>query len=361
MTTIQSPPPPASSNRRPNCPSCAKPSRFCLCVRIQNPNLRNSTAVTILEHTLEKKHPLNSAKIATLGLQNVVVASVSDVNIHATFSIRVMMETQNPPKKSSDFDESSFTLTSNVIFNEQILYNDCVGKTSDGDSKLEETGRIWEIQILTVPAGSMLLFPSERAVGIQERRKIDGHKEVKNLIVLDGTWAKAKRMYKENPWLDLLPHLKLEMEMMSLYSEVRSQPRDGCLSTIESIVYALKGLGEETDHGLDELLQGFGSMVEDQRRCKDQRRSMTAKAFSSSYPLSRDQSSHGVTTKHDNMNFGNMTEYDQRDKSHGRSSIFVKKYESAPTTREIEMSSEIQELSGLRTDIITVDSGHINQ
>ncbi|XP_047332222.1 uncharacterized protein LOC124935833 [Impatiens glandulifera] len=283
MTTIQPPPPPpSSSNRRPTCPSCAKPSRFCLCVRIQNPNLRNSIAVTILQHTLEKKHPLNSAKIATLGLQNVAVASVSDVNIHATFSIRVMMETQNPPKKSSDFDESLFYFdiakygemksppleSINPELTDDALSKGFVVK------KIDSAG-CEEFEI-NVPAGSMLLFPSERAVGIRERRKSDdGHKEVKNLIVLDGTWAKAKRMYKENPWLDLLPHLKLEMEMMSLYSEVRSQPRDGCLSTIESIVYALKGLGDETDHGLDELLQVFGSMVEDQRRCKDQRRSMT--------------------------------------------------------------------------------------
>ncbi|XP_047331228.1 uncharacterized protein LOC124934765 [Impatiens glandulifera] len=305
-TVIPKKPPssPASSNRRTNCPSCAKPSLFCLCVRIQNPNLRNSIAVTILQHTLEKKHPLNSAKIATLGIQNVVVASVSDVNIHSTFSIRVMMETQNPPKKSSDFDESSF------YFN--------TAKYGEMKSPpLEIINPELTVDALSKgPVGSMLLFPSERAVGIQERRKIDGHNEVKNLIVLDGTWAKEKRMYKENPWLDLLPHLKLEMEMMSLYSEVRSQPRDGCLSTIESIVYALKGLGDETDHGLDELLQGFGSMVEDQRRCKDQRRSLTD---------------------------------------------FCKKYESAPTTREIEMSSEIQELSGLRTDIIAVDSSRSNQ
>ena len=30
----------------------------------------------------------------------------------------------------------------NVIFNEQDLYKDCVGKTSDGDSKLEESSMV---------------------------------------------------------------------------------------------------------------------------------------------------------------------------------------------------------------------------
>ena len=118
---------------------------------------------------------------------------------------------------------------------------------------------------IKVPPGSVLLFPSERAVRIEANNF-----EVKNLIVLDGTWAKAKRMYSENPWLKLLPHLKLDLDELSLYSEVRHQPKTGCLSTIESIVYALKALGEDPDK-LDGLLEVFKTMVGDQRQCKDER------------------------------------------------------------------------------------------
>ncbi|KAJ4982051.1 hypothetical protein NE237_032888 [Protea cynaroides] len=44
--------------------------------------------------------------------------------------------------------------------------------------------------------------------------------EVKHLVVLDGTWRKANRMYHENPWLKLLPHLQLDPSNMSLYSEI---------------------------------------------------------------------------------------------------------------------------------------------
>ena len=120
-----------------------------------------------------------------------------------------------------------------------------------------------------VPCGSALLFPSESSV---DAGSID--LEVKNLIVLDGTWAKAKRMYKENPWLRLLPHIRLDLDRdrVSLYNEVRTQPRAGYLSTIESIVYAMKAVGEDVD-GLDGLLAVFQSMVDDQRRCKDERMS----------------------------------------------------------------------------------------
>lgn len=115
---------------------------------------------------------------------------------------------------------------------------------------------------LVIPPGSAVLFPSEKSVGIDE---VDF--EMKNLIVLDGTWGKAKRMCHENPWLKLLPHLRLDVRESSLYNEVRHQPKAGCLSTVESIVCALKKLGEDCD-GLDGLLAVFESMVSDQRRCK---------------------------------------------------------------------------------------------
>ncbi|KAL6572493.1 hypothetical protein OROMI_013451 [Orobanche minor] len=75
---------------------------------------------------------------------------------------------------------------------------------------------------MEVPAGSVLLFPSEKAIDSEE---IDF--EMKNLIVLDGTWAKSKRMYNENPWLKSFSHLKLDLDKLSLYGEVRNQPKAG--------------------------------------------------------------------------------------------------------------------------------------
>ncbi|KAF3453479.1 hypothetical protein FNV43_RR03919 [Rhamnella rubrinervis] len=126
---------------------------------------------------------------------------------------------------------------------------------------------------IEVPPGSALLYPSEEAVGVKGLEAINF--EVKNLIVLDGTWSKAKRIYVENPWLKLLPHLKLELDKVSLYNGVRLQPKAGCLSTIESIVYALKAVGNNLE-GLDNLLDVFGSMVGDQKRCKEERLSNSA-------------------------------------------------------------------------------------
>lgn len=116
------------SFKRPVCPSYSKPTRICPCSRLQSPSLENSIEVIFLQHSLEKKHPLNS---------------------------------------------------------------------------------------------------------------------VNNLIVLNGTWAKAKRIYKENPWLRILPHMKLDLKNMSLFSEVRHQPKFGFFSTI-----ALKVIKDHPE-GLD--------------------------------------------------------------------------------------------------------------
>ncbi|KAJ6301100.1 hypothetical protein OIU77_015414 [Salix suchowensis] len=95
-------------SKRPTCPSCSKPTSLCLCIRIQNPGLQNKVNITILQHSLERKHALNSARIAKLGLQNVTVSTVSDVKFDATFMIHLFDPGHDSGsgqngEKSSDF------------------------------------------------------------------------------------------------------------------------------------------------------------------------------------------------------------------------------------------------------------------
>ncbi|KAI5011025.1 hypothetical protein ZWY2020_013162 [Hordeum vulgare] len=133
-------------------------------------------------------------------------------------------------------------------------------------NKSRRTGEVSEFEefSITIPPHAALLFPCQRAISLDA---LDC--QVKHLIVLDGTWAKAQRMYHENPWLQLLPHVKLESVKLSLYSEVRQEPKAGCLSTIESMVIAMKKLGED-EMGLDDVLSVFESMITDQRRFKEE-------------------------------------------------------------------------------------------
>ncbi|KAL6499743.1 hypothetical protein OROGR_027653 [Orobanche gracilis] len=340
------------SAKRPTCTSCCKPTRICLCNRLPTPALDNPVAVTILQHSLEKNHPLNSTRIATLGLRNVDVITVWDVNCQARFFIYLLDRGGSVDRirlnegrqvfdemPSEGEDAHEFTWKATIVNNSetgghdsdssrQIMANsNCSGvkrrQMCEKDEMVTAVGftvgkygamvsssikskvaRDESLEILsldelsasdlavggikkgflvvkrkldneeteefetTIRPGSVLLFPSDKSVDIDAVNF-----EIKNLIVLDGTWAKAKRMYNENPWLRLLPHVRLDLDKKpSLYGEVRHQPKAGYLSTIESIVYAMKALGEEDDsEGLDGLLDVFESMIGDQRRCKNER------------------------------------------------------------------------------------------
>ncbi|KAF0922419.1 hypothetical protein E2562_034662 [Oryza meyeriana var. granulata] len=76
--------------RRPICGVCTKPLRLCLCGRLRCPPLDTTVGVTILQHVMEASHPLNSTRVARLGLRNLAVAQVSDVNHRASFHLRTL-------------------------------------------------------------------------------------------------------------------------------------------------------------------------------------------------------------------------------------------------------------------------------
>lgn len=110
-----------------------------------------------------------------------------------------------------------------------------------------------------VPPNTALLYPRPDARNLDE---IDPSEFPANLMVLDGTWSQANSMYRSNPWLHDLPHLVIEPPTESNY-RIRRQPKSGCLSTIEALVYALKRIEPGTT-GFDKLLHAFDTMIDDQ-------------------------------------------------------------------------------------------------
>uniref|UniRef100_A0ACD5W9I8 Uncharacterized protein n=1 Tax=Avena sativa TaxID=4498 RepID=A0ACD5W9I8_AVESA len=417
--------------RRPMCAVCTKPLRVCLCGHLRGPPLDTTVGVTVLQHTMEFNHPLSSIRVARLGLHNLDVTQVTDVNHRASFLLRTLDcasmasnlgggETDVAAARAGNHDRPSGPgqigiqdangfgrcegqglengKLSNGVFSDsdrEVGRVECYSNGDEGFSSFEKvkrdehdgdferpvlavdqlesslvdgqnrsetcminkvnghlphplvestsvnsicTGNIevsaaigegWTVEnmdkcsvaytekelridiergvkpkirwlpraslgkgaaengftltkiqkkavkltgealefeefSITIPPHSALLFPCQRAITIDA-----SDCEVKHLIVLDGTWAKAQRMYHENPWLQLLPHVKLESDRVSLYCEVRHEPKAGCLSTIESIVVAMKKLGED-EKGLDDVLGVFESMIVDQRRFKEE-------------------------------------------------------------------------------------------
>jgi len=108
-----------------------------------------------------------------------------------------------------------------------------------------------------LPARTALLYPS---AGARELGALPAAARPRHLIVLDGTWFLAKKLYDGQAWLHALPHVSLTPARPSGYGTVRREPRAGYVATIEAIVEALQHLEPDT-LGLDGLLGVFAQMV----------------------------------------------------------------------------------------------------
>jgi DTW domain-containing protein YfiP len=105
-----------------------------------------------------------------------------------------------------------------------------------------------------------VLFPRGPAVPANPIRL----SEATTVIVLDGTWSEAKKIYRENTWLAALPHVSLSPFLRSRY-RIRKQPRPECLSTIEALAYMFlenSASPHQKTGGYLNLLEGFDRMVD---------------------------------------------------------------------------------------------------
>jgi DTW domain-containing protein YfiP len=87
---------------------------------------------------------------------------------------------------------------------------------------------------------TFVLYPGETAVPVESLAEGEARR-VGTLVLLDGTWEQARKMWRASPALHLLPRLRLSVEGPSEYV-VRSQPAAGCLSTLEAAAHALAAL-----------------------------------------------------------------------------------------------------------------------
>jgi DTW domain-containing protein len=109
-----------------------------------------------------------------------------------------------------------------------------------------------------------LLFPSSKAL---DCREVSLHSDT-TIFVLDGTWSEAGKIFRRNPFIQSLACVSFRDALRSSY-KIRKQPREGCLSTIESVAYLLALNGERRVSSsqlmnYESLLTGFNKMVEQQ-------------------------------------------------------------------------------------------------
>lgn len=104
---------------------------------------------------------------------------------------------------------------------------------------------------------TLLLYPSKNSIAMEE---LDPSEGPFNLILLDGTWPQAKGMYATSPLLHKMRQVRLVMSRTSNYV-IRTQPMEGCLSTLETAAEALTIL-ENDERFRNELVRPLQTLCE---------------------------------------------------------------------------------------------------
>lgn len=196
------PEPKPLSRRR--CARCLRPASHCLCTHITV--APNRTRILILQHPDEQKHPLNTGRLAVLGLQRA-----------------------------------------------ELLVGEYFPQLNE---------------IISAEESVFLLFPTTDPTLLQPL--VSTRAGLPSLLIVpDGTWRKAHKIIYANPVLSTLPHLSLPMGEPSRY-RIRKAREPAAVSTIEAIVRTLTVLEPENDFQpvlkpfevlVDQQIQAMGTDV----------------------------------------------------------------------------------------------------
>ncbi len=108
-----------------------------------------------------------------------------------------------------------------------------------------------------------VVYPSPGAqewnVTTGQIKKPQTKESIDTLIILDGTWRKAKKIWLTNHWLHDLPCISLVGAGQSQY-KIRSSNIEGGVSTIEAVVLALNYM--TVNGAFDPLLSPFNAMID---------------------------------------------------------------------------------------------------
>lgn len=178
------------------CPTCQRPLNVCYCSALVH--IPNRIKVLIIQHPLEEKHPFNTGRMAHLCLEN------SDLIVAERLADEALAELLKPRSA--------------------LLY----------------PSLSWLPEVAQVEPGT----PQAQAL--------------EQLVVIDATWRKSKKILHLHPALQQLPRVSFEGALHSNY-QVRHSSLENSLSTIESIARALQELEPERD--FQAILQPFEKMI----------------------------------------------------------------------------------------------------
>lgn len=166
------------------------------CLCDQVIQIKNQKEVIILQHADERKHPKNTAQLLHLSLKNSHI--IRDKNF-------------------------------NTIVEELIKKKNYA-----------------------------LVFPETNTLS-KEQSTSNSLEEMHGIILIDGTWKKAKKIYYENRTLQTLPKICIKNKENQYI--IRKSPTESALSTYEAAYFALKELNEEKIDLIYPLFKTFINMT----------------------------------------------------------------------------------------------------
>lgn len=107
---------------------------------------------------------------------------------------------------------------------------------------------------------TFLFYPSPKSVNISEIMRTNNNNYGCNIVIIDGTWPQAKAIYTGSPILHKIHQVKLLSNGTSDYV-IRTQPAEGCFSTLETAAIALSIL-ENNDLYRMELTKPLRTMCD---------------------------------------------------------------------------------------------------
>ena len=165
------------TNKRQYCKACEYPLSTCVCDAIKL--ISTGPNITIIQDKRESTHAKNTAKLVKLGYLN-----------------------------------------SNIVIN-------------------LNTKELRQLQqnVAKAPEQWAVLFPSEEALDLESSADV---RNIKEWIVIDGTWKHANKIMKTHTWLNDIVHYKLVTDSTSQY-RIRHSNKVGSLSTLEAVAELIEG------------------------------------------------------------------------------------------------------------------------
>ncbi|RLN66274.1 hypothetical protein BBJ28_00027235 [Nothophytophthora sp. Chile5] len=250
----------ADAARREACSRCRRPPRVCYCASLPaEPLTAELTHVLVLQHEHEQRRraAISSVPVLSKVLTNLTIVVVDNDDCSCG------------PGESAELDA--------------LLYN--VGDTCGFDAALllfpDEHAQPLDAALLaSLPRNNSNASSEPAACGADKRKRV-------LLVVIDGTWKEAKKIAHRNRtvWQQTAQRWEQrgaafryicldsttsheepaasERPCRSIYGELRREPMEGCLSTLEATAAALLVLEpRETGRQVhDALLHAFRGMV----------------------------------------------------------------------------------------------------